>query len=450
MLSLVLDDHQVCRGLVAMDLQTLELKAFPADAVIMATGGPGLIFGKSTNSMVCTGSAVSACYQQGAKYANGEFIQVHPTSIPGEDKLRLMSESARGEGGRVWVPRQPGDTQIARVDSREGALVLPRREISGLRQSRSARHRDARDLPGLPRRPRRRRREPGLSRPDAHPGGDARPQARRDPRNLRDVRRRRSALRADADLSRRALFDGRAVGRFRTADEIPGLFAAGECDYSIHGANRLGANSLVSCVYGGFVAAPAAIEYAKNVERNGADGSRDLRRRVETSAGDQRSLDQAERQREPVQAARGDGQVDDRQRDGRPLQRSAEGDRREVARADGSLQAHLDQRFESVGDEGGAARAAFGNMLELARVITLGALESQRIARSALQAGFSRSRRREFHEDNHRRVFGRRPGVFLRAGRRLADRAAQARLQQGQEGTRTQATGLNRVVKLDG
>src|SRR6478609_7463382 len=109
MLSLVLDDHQVCRGLIAMDLQSLELRAFPADAVLIATGGPGLIFGKSTNSMVCTGSAVSACYQQGAKYANGEFIQVHPTSIPGEDKLRLMSESARGEGGRVWVPRTKGD-----------------------------------------------------------------------------------------------------------------------------------------------------------------------------------------------------------------------------------------------------------------------------------------------------------------------------------------------------
>src|ERR671919_2476415 len=109
MMSLVLDDAQVCRGLIAMDLQTLELKAFPADAVIIATGGPGLIFGKSTNSMVCTGSAVSACYQQGARYANGEFIQVHPTSIPGEDKLRLMSESARGEGGRVWVPKAQGD-----------------------------------------------------------------------------------------------------------------------------------------------------------------------------------------------------------------------------------------------------------------------------------------------------------------------------------------------------
>src|SRR5215213_1779550 len=106
-----LDDHGVCRGLVALDLKTLELRAFKADAVIMATGGPGLIFGKSTNSMVCTGSAVSACYQQGARYANGEFIQVHPTSIPGEDKLRLMSESARGEGGRVWVPRRRNDTR---------------------------------------------------------------------------------------------------------------------------------------------------------------------------------------------------------------------------------------------------------------------------------------------------------------------------------------------------
>src|SRR5215218_9893977 len=114
MLSLVLDDHQVCRGLIAMNLQTLELKTFKADAVIMATGGPGLIFGKSTNSMTCTGSAVSACYQQGARYANGEFIQVHPTSIPGEDKLRLMSESARGEGGRVWVPKADGDARSPR------------------------------------------------------------------------------------------------------------------------------------------------------------------------------------------------------------------------------------------------------------------------------------------------------------------------------------------------
>src|SRR6476661_5037632 len=108
-LSSILDSKGVCRGITAMNLRTMELRAFPADAVILATGGVGALFGKSTNSVVCTGSAQSAVFQQGAFYANGEFIQVHPTSIPGEDKLRLMSESARGEGGRVWVPKTKGD-----------------------------------------------------------------------------------------------------------------------------------------------------------------------------------------------------------------------------------------------------------------------------------------------------------------------------------------------------
>ena len=67
---------------------------------MIATGS----FAPSTN-----GAAAARCYRLGAKYANGEFIQVHPTAIPGADKLRLMSESARGEGGRVWVSRTPQD-----------------------------------------------------------------------------------------------------------------------------------------------------------------------------------------------------------------------------------------------------------------------------------------------------------------------------------------------------
>jgi succinate dehydrogenase / fumarate reductase, flavoprotein subunit len=108
-LSAIIDSKGVARGITALDLRAMTLHAFSAEAVILATGGNGAIFGKSTNSVVCTGSAQSAVFQQGVYYANGEFIQVHPTSIPGEDKLRLMSESARGEGGRVWVPRTPGD-----------------------------------------------------------------------------------------------------------------------------------------------------------------------------------------------------------------------------------------------------------------------------------------------------------------------------------------------------
>jgi succinate dehydrogenase / fumarate reductase flavoprotein subunit len=273
MLSLVLDDAQVCRGLIAMNLQTLELKAFPADAVIVATGGPGLIFGKSTNSMVCTGSAVAACYQQGAKYANGEFIQVHPTSIPGEDKLRLMSESARGEGGRVWVPRQPGDTRAASsIPEKERSYFLeekypaygnlvPRdiatREIFQVCIEGKGVARENQvylDVTHIPAETLDRKLGAILEIYEMFVGDDPRHVPMR---IFPGVHYSMGGLWVDYDQ--------------RT--NIPGLLAAGECDYSIHGANRLGANSLVSCVYGGFIAAPAAIQYATGVERNGSNGS---------------------------------------------------------------------------------------------------------------------------------------------------------------------------------
>ena len=274
MMSLVLDDHQVCRGLIAMDLQTLEMKAFPADAVIIATGGPGLIYGKSTNSMVCTGSAVSACYQQGAKYANGEFIQVHPTSIPGEDKLRLMSESARGEGGRVWVPRKKGDTRSpSSIPDNErlyfleekypayGNLVprdIATREIFQVcldGMGVGGGNQVYLDLTHIPADVLDRKLGAILEIYEMFVGDDPRHVPMR---IFPGVHYSMGGLWVDYDQ--------------RT--NIPGLLAAGECDYSIHGANRLGANSLVSCVFGGFVAAPAAIEFAKNIERNGADGSK--------------------------------------------------------------------------------------------------------------------------------------------------------------------------------
>src|SRR6188508_2861100 len=270
MLSLVLDDHQVCRGVVAMDLQTLELKSFAADAVIMATGGPGLIFGKSTNSMTCTGSAVSACYQQGARYANGEFIQVHPTSIPGEDKLRLMSESARGEGGRVWVPKADGDARNPRdipeserwyfLEEKYPAYgnLVPRdiatREIFQVcleGHGVGGENQVYLDLTHIPAEVLTERLGAIL---EIFVGDDPRYMPMR---IFPGVHYSMGGLWVD----------------FEQRTNIPGLLAAGECDYSIHGANRLGANSLVSCVYGGFIAAPKAIEYAKNVERNGANGS---------------------------------------------------------------------------------------------------------------------------------------------------------------------------------
>src|SRR4029453_15527772 len=273
MLSLVLDDHQVCRGLIAMDLQTLELKAFPADAVIIATGGPGLIFGKSTNSMVCTGSAVSACYQQGAKYANGEFIQVHPTSIPGEDKLRLMSESARGEGGRGWGPKKSGDARdpksIPESDRwyfleewypKYGNLV-PRDVATRAIFKVVYEHNlgiDGKpmvylDLTHIDRKILDKKLEGILEIYEKFVGDDPR----------------------DTPMK---IFPGMhyTMGGlwvdYTQATNIPGIFAAGEAEYQYHGANRLGANSLVSCIFGGFVAGPNAVQYARGAQKSEANG----------------------------------------------------------------------------------------------------------------------------------------------------------------------------------
>ena len=289
MMSLVMDDAQVCRGLIAMNLQTLELKAFKADAVIMATGGPGLIFGKSTNSMVCTGSAVAACYMQGAKYANGEFIQVHPTSIPGEDKLRLMSESARGEGGRVWVPRDPKDRRApGSIPEAErwyfleekypayGNLVprdIATREIFQVcieGRGVDGGNQVFLDLSHIPAETLDQKLGAILEIYEMFVGDDPRHVPMR---IFPGVHYSMGGLWVD----------------YNQRTNIPGLLAAGECDYSIHGANRLGANSLVSCVYGGFIAAPAAIEFAQGVERNGSDSStiyeRELQRQKEINDG---------------------------------------------------------------------------------------------------------------------------------------------------------------------
>ncbi len=220
-LSAVLDSKGACRGITAMDLRTMETRTFPADAIIVCTGGNGAIFGKSTNSVVCTGSAQSALYQQGAYYANGEFIQVHPTAIPGEDKLRLMSESARGEGGRVWVPKDKNDKRAAQIHPRIRPLVLPRRVVPQVRQPRPPRRSHPRHLQGrLRARHGHRRPAHGLPR-RLPPFARAPAQARRHPRDLREVRRRRPPQSPHEDLPRHALHHGRPLGRLQPADEHP-------------------------------------------------------------------------------------------------------------------------------------------------------------------------------------------------------------------------------------
>jgi succinate dehydrogenase / fumarate reductase flavoprotein subunit len=271
-LSAVLDDNGVCRGICAMDLRSMETRTFPADAVIICTGGNGAIFGKSTNSVVCTGSAQSALYQQGAFYANGEFIQVHPTAIPGEDKLRLMSESARGEGGRVWVPKDKNDKRVARSIP-EGDRWYFLEEWYPKYGNLVPRDVATRAIFKVVY-------EHGM-------GIDGQPMVYLDLTHL--PKERLHKLEGILEIYEKFVGDdprevpmkifpgmhytmGGLWVDFEQRTNIPGVYAAGEADYSIHGANRLGANSLLSCIYGGFVAGPNAMAYAKSLPAATGDG----------------------------------------------------------------------------------------------------------------------------------------------------------------------------------
>jgi succinate dehydrogenase / fumarate reductase, flavoprotein subunit len=287
-LSAVLDDGKVCRGICAMNLRTMEVRTFPAEAIILATGGNGAIFGKSTNSVVCTGSAQSAIYQQGAYYANGEFIQVHPTCIPGEDKLRLMSESARGEGGRVWVPRKPGDSRDWKS--------IPAAERFYFLEEWYPKYGNLVPRDVATRAIHRIVYEEGL-------GIDGQPMVYLD---LTHIDRATLDRKLEGILEIYEKFvgdDPREVPMkifpgmhytmgglwvdFNQMTNLPGVFAAGEAEYNYHGANRLGANSLLSCIYGGFVAGPKAIEYAKSIPAAPGDGGHvaEKKRQEEINAG---------------------------------------------------------------------------------------------------------------------------------------------------------------------
>jgi succinate dehydrogenase / fumarate reductase flavoprotein subunit len=272
-LSAILDSKGACRGITALNLRTMELRSFAADAILLATGGNGAIFGKSTNSVVCTGSAQSAVFQQGVYYANGEFIQVHPTCIPGEDKLRLMSESARGEGGRVWVPRTAGDKRPGKQ--------IPEAERWYFLEEWYPKYGNLVPRDVATRAIHKVVYEHGL-------GIDGQPMVYLDLTHIdRETLKRK--LEGILEIYEKFVGDdprevpmkifpgmhytmGGIWVDFNQMTNVPGIFAAGECEYQYHGANRLGANSLVSCIHGGFIAGPNAIKYAKSLPAAEGDG----------------------------------------------------------------------------------------------------------------------------------------------------------------------------------
>ncbi len=362
-LGSVLDDDGVCRGIVAQNLTSMEIQSFPSDAVILATGGPGIIFGKSTNSVINTGSAAAISYKQGVYYANGEFIQIHPTAIPGDDKLRLMSESARGEGGRVWtykdgkpwyfleekypaygnlVPRDIATREIFDVCV-EQKLGINGENMVYLDLS----HKDPKEL-------------------DIKLGGIIEIYEKfmgDDPRKLP------MKIFPAVHYSMGGLWVN-----YDQMTNIPGLFAAGECDYSMHGANRLGANSLLSAIYGGMVAGPKAAEYMKGLKKTSEDISSSIfDRHVKEEEARIQSIHSLDGKENAYVIHK---ELGEWMTDNVTVVRSNE----KLLKTDEKIQ-ELQERFKNINindtakwsNQGATFTRQLENMLHLARVITIGA-----------------------------------------------------------------------------
>ena len=120
----IVDGH--ARGIIAKNLITGELERFSANAVVIATGGYGNAYFLSTNAMGCNCTAAIQCYRKGADFANPSYVQIHPTCIPvhgtNQSKLTLMSESLRNDG-RIWVPKKIEDAKALQAGTKKGSDI---------------------------------------------------------------------------------------------------------------------------------------------------------------------------------------------------------------------------------------------------------------------------------------------------------------------------------------
>ena len=114
------------RGIIAKNLVTGKLERFSANAVVIATGGYGNTYFLSTNAMGCNCTAAVQCYRKGAMFANPSYVQIHPTCIPvhgdKQSKLTLMSESLRNDG-RIWVPKKIEDAKALQAGTKKGSDI---------------------------------------------------------------------------------------------------------------------------------------------------------------------------------------------------------------------------------------------------------------------------------------------------------------------------------------
>ena len=263
------------RGLITRDMVTGELKRHSADAVVLATGGYGNVFYLSTNAKGSNVSALMRAYKRGAGFANPCFTQIHPTSIPqsGEyqSKLTLMSESLRNDG-RIWVPRDKDETRApADIPEADRYYYLEERYPRfGNLVPRDVAARNAKDVcdQGMGVGPTGYGVYLDFARAIEQKGITA---VKDKYSNLFEMYERIT----DEDPVKTPMRIYPAVHYtmgglwvdYNLMTTIPGLYAAGEANFADHGANRLGASSLMQCLADGYFVVPVTIgDYLSRIE----------------------------------------------------------------------------------------------------------------------------------------------------------------------------------------
>ena len=245
-LSLILEDGR-CGGVICINEDTSEIRQFPSNSVIIATGGFNRLFGRTSGSIQNDGVTTSRLFMQGVELANLEMIQYHPTTVTTPVKRMLITEAARGEGGRLYTIRNGKPWYFMREWYPEEMELMPRDVVSRciFRASDAGENQAYLDISHL---------------------DDELIKTKLD--EVYEI----CMTYLDLDPTKEAIpvypgvhfFMGgiNTDGNHKT--NIEGLYAAGECSCQYHGANRLGGNSLLGAVHGGWIAAQNAVNHSDN------------------------------------------------------------------------------------------------------------------------------------------------------------------------------------------
>lgn len=247
LLSLIIDNNQ-CMGVICINEDTNEIRAFEG-SVILASGGYNKLFGKISGSLLNDGYVTAKSLLQGVELANLEMIQYHPTTIQTSSKRMLITEAARGEGGKLYIIKDGKPWYFMKEWYPELAELMPRDVVSRsiYRASEGGKHEVFLDITHL---------------------DEQTVKVKLD--EVYDVCMR--YLNLDPTKEPIPIFPGihYFMGGIRTDENhktnVDGLFAAGECSCQYHGANRLGGNSLLGAIHGGCVAATSAANFNVNVD----------------------------------------------------------------------------------------------------------------------------------------------------------------------------------------